>query len=109
MKLFSTTRTVHYDAATKALAQAVGRCPDDADRRKDFRAALAGAERAHRLAAHAERTLEIIVQSALALGDKDRAKAALDRLAAVNPGNPRLAELARALAAATPTAKGKPS
>ena len=97
MKLFSTTRTVHYDAATKALAQAVGRCPDDADRRKDFRAA------------HAERTLEIIVQSALALGDKDRAKAALDRLAAVNPGNPRLAELARALAAATPTMKERPS
>ena len=108
-----------YDAAAKTLAQAVERRPDDADirtelayvhlRRKDFRAALAEAERAHRLAAHAERTLEIIVQSALALGDKDRAKAALDRLAAVNPGNPRLAELARALAAATPTAKGKPS
>ncbi len=108
-----------YDAAAKTLAQAVERRPDDADirtelayvhmRRKDFRAALAEAERAHRLAAHAERTLEIIVQSALALGEKARAKAALDRLAAVNPGNPRLAELARALAAATPTTKGKPS
>ncbi len=108
-----------YDAAAKMLAQAVERRPDDADirtelayvhlRRKAFQAALTEAERAHRLAAHAERTLEIIVQSALALGEKDRAKAALDRLAAVNPGNPRLAELARALAAATPTTKGKPS
>ncbi len=108
-----------YDAAAKTLAQAVERRPDDADirtelayvhlRRKDFRAALAEAERAHRLAAHAERALEIIVQSALALGEKARAKAALDRLAAVNPGNPRLAELARSLAAAAPTTKGKPS
>ncbi len=108
-----------YDAAAKTLAQAVERRPDDADirtelayvhmRRKAFQAALTEAESAHRLAAHAERTLEIIFQSALALGDKDRAKAALDRLAAVNPGNPRLAELARSLAAATPTTKGKPS
>ncbi len=108
-----------HDAAAETLAQAIERRPDDADirtelayvhlRRKDFRAALAEAERAHRLAAHAERTLEIIVQSALALGEKARARAALDRLAAVNPGNPRLAELARSLAAATPTTKGKPS
>jgi hypothetical protein len=34
---------------------------------------------------------------------------ALDQLAAVNPGNPRLAELARLVAAATPTKKGKSS
>jgi hypothetical protein len=33
----------------------------------------------------------------------------LDCLAAVNLGNPRLAELARALAAATPTMKERPS
>jgi len=108
-----------YDAAVKTLTQAVERRPDDADtrtelayvhlRRKDYRSALNEAERAHRLAAHAERTLEIIIQAALALGETRRAKVALDQLAAVNPGNPRLAELARLVAAATPTKKGKSS
>lgn len=108
-----------YDAAAKTLTQAVARRPDDADlrtelayvhlRRQDFRAALAEAEQVHRLAPHAERTLEIIVQAALALGDRARARKALDRLAAVNPGNPRLAELSRSLAEDIPPTKGKSS
>ncbi|MGQ9898477.1 MAG: tetratricopeptide repeat protein [Acidobacteriota bacterium] len=107
-----------YEAAAATLAQAVERRPEDADirtelayvylRREDFPAALAEAEQAHRLAPQAERTLEIIVQAALALGDKVRARKALKRLAAVNPGNPRLDELSR-LAAAQTTTKGKPS
>lgn len=109
-----------YDDAVKTLEQAVGRRPDDADvrtelayvhlRRKAFREALAEAERARRLAGVSERALEILAQAALALGDKARAKAAVAQLSAVNPGNPRLAELSRSLAAdAPPKTKGKSS
>ncbi len=108
------------DAAVKTLGQAVARRPDDADlraelayahlRRRDFQAALAEAERAQRLAGYSERALEVLAQAALALGDRPRAKAAVERLSAVNPGNPRLAELSRSLASdGSRRAKGKPS
>lgn len=116
-----------YDAAVKTLEQAAARRPTDADtqtelayvhlRRKAFREALATAEQAARQAGYSERALEIIAQAALALGEPARARAAVERLAAVNPGNPRLAELTRSLAPdkTTPdktpdkTTKGKPS
>ncbi len=109
-----------YDAAVKTLGQAVARRPDDADlraelayvhlRRRAFQAALDEAERAWRLAGASERALEILAQAALALGDKPRASAAVERLSAVNPGNPQLVELSRSLASdRSRRARRKPS
>ncbi|MCS7080582.1 MAG: tetratricopeptide repeat protein [Chloracidobacterium sp.] len=107
-----------YDAAVKTLEQAVARRPDDAEvraelayvhlRRAAFREALAEAERAQRLAEYSERALEVIAEAALALGDKARAKAAVARLSAVNPGNPRLAEFSQSAMDAPARTKGKP-